>query len=144
MNRLVDAVGYEDDRLARLLVQADELVLQQFTGNCISAAEWLVHEHDARIAGDRPRESDSLLHAPRQLPDLALGECLQPYHAQVTTRLLPALGPGHVGEFHRRLDIGDDGAPGEKGEVLEDEGAVGARRPDGPAVHGHRSSCWFL
>ena len=52
LDRLVDVVGDEHDRLADLLLEAEELVLEAAAHDRVDRPERLVHEHDRR--GRRP------------------------------------------------------------------------------------------
>ena len=58
--RLVDVVGDEHDRLAELLLEAKELVLQPGPGDGIDGAEGLVHQEDRRVGGQRPGHANPL------------------------------------------------------------------------------------
>src|SRR4051794_41907607 len=58
LDRLVDVVRDEDDRLANLLLKAKELVLQPRSHDRVDRAERLVHQHPPRgwrgAAGEGP------------------------------------------------------------------------------------------
>ena len=48
----------------------------------IQRAEWLVHQQDARIAGQRPADAGALLHAARELVGIAVAEIGEAGHRQ--------------------------------------------------------------
>src|SRR5438105_4551527 len=60
LDRLVDVVRDEDHGLPHLTLQAQELGLQPRAHDRIDRAEWLVHEHQRRVARERTREADAL------------------------------------------------------------------------------------
>ena len=60
LDRLVDVVGHEQDRLGELLLEAQELVLEALADDRVDGAERLVHEHDRRVRGERPGDADAL------------------------------------------------------------------------------------
>ena len=74
LDRLVDVVGDEDDRLAELALQAQELVLQLLADDRVDGAERLVHEHHRRVGREGPGDADALLLAAGELGRVALGE----------------------------------------------------------------------
>jgi hypothetical protein len=53
-------VGDEQDRLADLRLQAQELVLQAFAVDRVDRAERLVHQHQRGIGRERARNADAL------------------------------------------------------------------------------------
>ena len=74
LDRLVDVVGDEEDRLAQLGLQAQELVLQALAVDRVDGAERLVHQHHARVGGQRPGDADPLLLAAGELRGVAVAE----------------------------------------------------------------------
>ena len=122
LDRLVDVVGDEDDRLAHLLVQAQEVVLQPFAGDRVDGAERLVHEHDRRVGGHRPGHADALLLAAGELrrvaPQIALGikaDELEQLGGAVVDALL---GPAE--QARDRADVALDRQVGEQADLLKD------------------------
>ena len=71
LDRLVDVVGDEDDRLAQLGLQAQELVLQALAVDRVDRAERLVHEHQRRVGGERAGDADALALAAGELRRVA-------------------------------------------------------------------------
>ena len=72
LDRLVDVVRDEDDGLAQLLLQPQELVLQARAHDRVDRAERLVHQHQRRVRGERAREADALALAAGELRGEAL------------------------------------------------------------------------
>ena len=61
LDRLVNVVRDEQNRLAQLGLQAAELVLKLIAHNRIDGREGLVHQHHRRVGRQRPRHPDALL-----------------------------------------------------------------------------------
>ena len=72
LDRLVDVVGDEHDRLADLRLQAQELVLQPLAVDRVDRAERLVHQHQRRVGGERARDADALALAAGELRRVAV------------------------------------------------------------------------
>ena len=73
LDRLVDVVGDEEDRLAQLGLEAQELVLQALAVDRVDGAERLVHQHHPGVGGQRAGDADALLLAARELGRVAVG-----------------------------------------------------------------------
>ena len=74
LDRLVDVVGDEQDRLADLGLEAEELVLQLLAVDRVDRTEGLVHQHHAGVRRERTGDADPLLLAARELGRIAVGE----------------------------------------------------------------------
>jgi hypothetical protein len=74
LDRLVDVVGYEQDGLADVGLQSQELVLQALAVDRVDRAERLVHQHHRRVDGEGAGDPDPLLLAARELRREAVGE----------------------------------------------------------------------
>ena len=59
-NRLGHVMGDHDRGQAELAVQLAIIVAQRIAGQGIERAERLVHQHDARLCGERARHADAL------------------------------------------------------------------------------------
>ena len=122
LDRLVDVVGDEDDRLAHLLVEAQEVVLEAVAGDRVDRAEGLVHQHDRRIRRHRAGDADALLLAAGELPGIAAqiargveaDELEQFGGAGADALPRPAQQP------RDRADVGLDGHVREQPDLLED------------------------
>jgi hypothetical protein len=71
LDRLVDVVRDEDDRLAQLGLEAQELVLEALAGDRVERAERLVHQHHRRVGRERAGDSDALALPARELRRVA-------------------------------------------------------------------------
>src|SRR6266511_142550 len=60
---LLDAVRDENDSLARLLPDAQELEIHLFARQCVEGAERLIHQNDLGIVHECARDGGALLHA---------------------------------------------------------------------------------
>jgi hypothetical protein len=74
LDRLVDVVGDEDDRLAQLRLEAQELVLQPLAVDRVDRAERLVHQHQRRVGRERAGDADPLALAAGELRGVAVAE----------------------------------------------------------------------
>ncbi len=72
LDRLVDVVGHEQDRLGEALLEVEELVLEALADDRVDGAERLVHEHHRRVDGEGARHADTLALASRELARVAL------------------------------------------------------------------------
>ena len=72
LDRLVDVVGDEDDRLAQALLQAQQLVLEALAVDRVDGAEGLVHEHQRRVGGQGAGHADALALAAGELRGVAV------------------------------------------------------------------------
>ncbi len=64
LDRLIDVVGDEEDRLPDLGLKPQELVLQALPVDRVDGPEGLVHQHHRGIGGQRPRHTYALLLSP--------------------------------------------------------------------------------
>ena len=121
LDRLVDVVGDEDDGLADLLLEPQELVLQALAVDRVDGAEGLVHEHQRRIGRQGAGHAHPLPLAAGQLAGIARAglrrveahQLEQLVHARRDALLRPAqqvrdggdvVGRGEVGEEADLLD----------------------------------------
>src|ERR1051326_1023909 len=63
VDRLVDAVRHEHDRLWRTLQNLEQLILQQLAGLRIDGRKRLIHQQDLRVGRQCASDADALLHA---------------------------------------------------------------------------------
>ena len=136
LDGLVDVVRDEDDRLADLGVQAQEVVLQPIAGDRVDGAEGLVHEHDRLAGGHRAGDADALALAARELAGVALGVALlepdeleQFADAGADALLVPAEQPRH------RPDVVLHAHVGEQPDLLEDVADAAAQLGQVQAPH---------
>ena len=66
-------MGNEDYRGSPLLPNSVSLFLQGHACLRVDAGEWLVHQQDFGVVGQRPHDTDALLHAARKLGGISAG-----------------------------------------------------------------------
>ena len=94
LDRLVDVVGDEEDGLAQLCLQAQELVLQAVAVDGVDRAEGLVHEHQRGVAGEGARDADALALPAGELGRVARAHrALEPDEVHAARRRAPRCGP---------------------------------------------------
>ena len=113
LDRLVDVVGDEHDRLADLALEPQELVLEPLAVDRVDRAERLVHQHQRRVNGQRPRHADALALAAGELGGVAVARLVrveadqleQLVDALADALLRPAQQPRHGGDVggHRQV-----------------------------------------
>ncbi len=91
LDGFVDVVGDEDDRLAQLLLESEELVLQTLPRDRVDSAERLVHQHDLGVGPQRPGDADALRLASGKLLGIAVAELLG-LHADHVEQLVDPCG----------------------------------------------------
>jgi hypothetical protein len=120
LDRLVDVVGDEDDRLAQLRLEAQELVLESLAVDGVHRAEGLVHQHHGRVRGERPGNPDPLLLAARELRRVAARELgIQPDQVQELGGPALAALPIPSQEPRDGAHVLGDGAVGEQADLLD-------------------------
>ena len=105
LDRLVDVVGDEEDGLADVRLQAQELVLQALAADRVDGAEGLVHQHQRRVGGERLGDADALLLATGELRRIAVlhvgrqpDQLQQLVYSGLHALGLPANEGGHGGD----------------------------------------------
>src|SRR5690606_25134921 len=74
LDGLFEVVRDEDDRLADVCLQAQELRLQLLASDRVGCAERFVHQHHRWVCRKRPGDTHSLLLTARELPWISSGE----------------------------------------------------------------------
>src|SRR3989441_3486268 len=75
--RLVQAWGHEDHRLAQPAPDVEEPLAHEHARLLVEGAERLVHQEDLRVDGERAADRGALLHAPGELAGVLLREALE-------------------------------------------------------------------
>ena len=127
-------MGDEENGLAGLVLDAQQLALQDLAGLGVQRAEGLVHQQDGRVDGERAGEAHALLHAARELVGKLLPSSAKANQLQQFLRPLVTLRGGQALKLQPELHICARRAPRQKRRLLEDEAAIAARRGDGLAV----------
>jgi len=102
----------------------------------VQSAEGLVHEQYFGVNGQRPRQTDPLLHATAELMRMIVFPALEPHHVQHVHCLFAPLRPVHTLYFKAVGNVINNRAVGEQGKVLEDHRyLVAARSPERIIIH---------
>ncbi len=120
LERLGEVVGDEDHRLAELAVQPDDLVLHVAPDERVERGEGLVEEQHLGVAGQRPRQSDALLHATGELVGVGLLVALEPHQLDDLGGLGATVLLGDAAHLEAVGHVVDHLAVGQQAEVLED------------------------
>src|SRR5207253_1803204 len=121
-DRLVDVVSDEQHRRSKLLLDAQELVLQPTPYDRIDCTEWLVHQHHARLDCHRPSNAYPLTLPTRELMRVHIAhagrieadKCNQLSDTLANARLRPLQHTGHGcyifrhGTVREETDLLDD------------------------------------
>ena len=114
LDSLINIVRDEDDRLAHLPLNAEELVLEAFPRDPVDCPEGFVHEQDGWVGPERPSHADSLPLPTGELVRKAMcklrrfkpDELEEIVDTTADPLLVPAEKPGHgcdiVGDVHVR------------------------------------------
>ena len=136
LDGLVDVVGDEDDGLADLALEAQELVLEPLAVDRVDGPEGLVHEHQRRVDGKRPRHADALALPAGELGGVAVArvgrqrhQLEQLVHALGDAALVPAQQLGHGG------DVVGHGEMREQADLLNGVADVAAQLGGGAVLH---------
>ena len=119
--RLRQVVRDEDHRLARLLLQADHLVLHVAPDERIERAERLVEEQHLRVERERASKADALLHAARELVRIVLARSPRGRRDRPSARARASrFSLGLALDLEPERDVVEHAPVGEEAEVLED------------------------
>src|SRR5215510_3274342 len=130
----VEVVGDEQNGLAGLALDPQQLQLQDLARLRIERAERLIHEQNRRIDGERASEIDALLHTARQLVRELLAGGAEPDKLKQRLGTLAALASRHALELEAELHIGARRAPGQQIRLLEHEAAIAPGAGDHLAI----------
>src|ERR1700682_954316 len=134
-DRLRNAMGNEEHRLAILLPDPQHLLLQHLARLRVERAEGLIHQQDGGIVRQCARDRYALLHAAREVAGIYV---LMPSEAdlrQVAHRDLALLRFVRALLHRTEGDVPKRGAPGKQGVFLEHHTALGTGAVDRPTIH---------
>ena len=126
---LVDVVGDEQDRLAQVALQAQQLVLQVDAHDGVDRGERLVHQQHRGVAGQRAGHADALLLPAGELRGVALRE--RRVEADALEHLggpRPRLTPRQALQHGHGGDVVDHAAVREEPGVLDDVADAAAQQ----------------
>jgi hypothetical protein len=127
-------VGDHRDRLAEVLLQAQELLVQPLADDRVDGAERLVHQHDRRVGGERAGHADALLLAAGELGGVAAGELgaeADPF--EQLQRVGAGLAAGPAEQQRNGGDVVEHGAVREEPGMLDDVADAAAQQRLVPA-----------
>jgi hypothetical protein len=131
LERFVEVVTDENDRLLQVFLQQQELVLQLVADQRIERRERLVHEQDVGVGGEGAREAHALLHAAGQLMAELARPLRQADHRQLFGDDLVHLRLRRPTKLEPEGDVLLHRAPWQKRELLEHHGdAARAKHPE--------------
>src|SRR5215212_1489056 len=111
VDRLEHVVGDEDDRPVGERTQAEQLAVQPLAGDLVEGAERLVHQEQAWVSGQRPRQRDPHPHATGQLARVRSGDPGQPDRLQRLQDRGAALILGDAPQLQRQLNVAEHVPP---------------------------------
>ncbi|CAN5256622.1 hypothetical protein BH20ACT8_BH20ACT8_12860 [soil metagenome] len=122
LDGLVDVVGDEDDRLADVGLDAQELVLEPVAGDGVDRAERLVHQHHGWVRAHRAGDAHPLALATGQLLGVAVPVpgVIQPDGLEQLVDACADLVVGPLEEPRHRGDVVRDRHVGEQADLLDD------------------------
>ena len=143
LDRLVDVVGHEEDRLGQVLLEAQELVLEPLPDDRVDRAERLVHQHQRRIGGQGPGDADPLALAAGELArdsarDSAPGSRPTRSSSSSGASALRADVPAEQARHDRHVVA--DGQVREQADLLDHVADAAAQLRSGPRVAMSRPS----
>lgn len=94
--RLVDAVGDQEDCLAGLLPDPDQLVQRDLAVLRVECTEGLVHQQDLWLDRQNPRDRGALLHPTGEARRVVVLKAGDPHELQLARCSLPGRGARHA------------------------------------------------
>ena len=139
VDRLLDAVGDEQDRLFELGPQAQQFVLQVAPGERVERAEGFVHQQDRRIERQHARDRHPLAHAAGQVLRVAGAKVGQRQQLEQVVHPAVDLRSAHALDLEAEADVLLDRHPGKQRVFLEHHAALRPRPGDRAAVDQDRA-----
>src|SRR5262245_13624914 len=109
---LAQIVGDENNGLALLMPQVEQLILQEQPGLGIERTEWLIHQDDFGLVDQRPDNIGALTHAAGQLMRVAILDAAETDAANHARRAIVPFPPPDTAQRQRQLDVWAERAPG--------------------------------
>src|SRR5712692_244127 len=142
---LLEVVCDEEDRIARLRPEVQQLVLHHVARLDVQSAEGLVHEEDRGPVDQCGGEGDALAHAARELVRVVAFEPRQTHAPHPLDGLRPGLRGGPAADREGQRHVLERRLPGQEGVALEKIADVRrhaarhgpAAEDDAPLAQGH-------
>ena len=158
-HRLFDVVRYQENGLGGhglLGPQFQQFAAQVLGGQNVKSGKGFVHEKDFGLDDQGASKAHPLAHAAGKLLGIGGLESIQTYGIEHAQAALAALVGRNAAGLQGRLDVFEDGEPGEQGEALKHDGDIdlgfgdrfpvpvhvacrGTRKPRQHAQHGRLS-----
>ena len=122
LERLVEIVADENDRLLEVLLQRQQFVLQFVANERIESREWFVHQENVGVGGEGARQADPLLHAARQFVAEFSCPLREADHRELVGDDPVDVRFRHAAQLEPERDVFGDRPPGQQGELLEHHG----------------------
>ena len=135
VRRLLDVVGDKENRLVRLLADVHQVFLENLAGLVVERPEWLVHQQNLGVVGQRPRDGDALFHPAGEFLRILLLVTVQADASdELLGRRFDLLGAVVRRVFQSEGDVLEDTHPVVQRVLLKDDAPVGAWPIDWLAV----------
>src|SRR5450631_2349658 len=122
LQRLVEIVTDEDDRLLQFALQVEQLVLQLVANERVEGRERFVHQKDLGVGGEGAGKTDPLLHAARKFVRILVAPAGQADQRQLFVDAAAALRHRVAAQFETEADVLAHSPPRQQRELLEDHG----------------------
>ena len=121
LDRLVDIMGDEHDRLLELFLEPEELVLEPVASDRVDRSERLVHQQDLGISAERPCHANPLSLTARELAGIPIPIDVRVHPHGVEELVHPITGLLRVPseEIRNGRDVLGDRAVGEQPDLLD-------------------------
>jgi len=122
LDRLVDVMGDEQDRLGQVRLEPEELVLEALADDRVDRPEGLVHEHERRVRREGTGDTDTLALATRELARISIpvGRRIEPHQGEELLAALATPRRAPAEEARHGRHVLADGLVGEQADLLDD------------------------
>lgn len=119
-DRLLDAVGHENDGAPLLLPQVEQLVLHDGACLHVKRRERLIHQQERGVVGEGAGEVRPLAHPTGELAWEGIGEALEADRAQLDHGPFPPFATRDSSQLQSEGDVVDGAQPGKQRIFLKD------------------------
>ena len=142
IDRLEHRMRDEDDGLAQIAPQRQQIVVQPKAGDFIERGERFIHQQDVRIGDERARQRDPHLHAARQFARVGIGKIGKPHLHQGPVDLGIRFQSRHARQPQRQPDILPHAGPRHQCRFLKYKAdRMSPARRDSRPSHANRAGC---
>ncbi len=119
VDRLGQAVGDEEYRLAGLFPDVEQVVPHAGARLLVERRKGLVHQDQTRVLREAARDGDALPHAARQLVRIVVRKFAQAHELEQRRATLAPRRAVHPAQVEREFHVGERGFPRQQRRVLE-------------------------